>query len=62
MALMEALVNQRKNLILILVKKDPNFASVYITVKIIVIGLLTEKKSKSLKLMNLMLLVLEKSL
>ena len=46
---MEALVCQKKNSILTLVKQRQNFAEVNI-VTIIVIYLLTEKKSLSLKL------------
>ena len=49
LVLMEALVCQKKNSILTLVKQRQNFAGVYI-VTIIVIYLLTEKKSLSLKL------------
>ena len=42
---MAALVQQRKSLVLILVKQRQNFAWAYITIMIIVIFLLTEKKS-----------------
>ena len=45
---MEALVDQRKSLVLILVKQRQN-SRVYITIMIIVISVLTEKKSISLK-------------
>ena len=42
---MEALVQQRKSLSLVLVRQKQNFTSVYITFMIIVICLLTKKKS-----------------
>ena len=45
---MAVLVQQRKNLILILVKQTQNFAWVCIATMIIVICLLTEKKPTSL--------------
>ena len=43
---MEALVNQRKSLVLILVKQRQN-SWVYIAIMIIAISMLTEKKSIS---------------
>ena len=46
---MEALVHQRKSLVLNLVKQGRNFAWVYITIMAIVICLLTENKSLNLK-------------
>ena len=46
---MEALVHQRKKLVLILVNQTQNFAWVCIIMLIIVICLLMEKKSLSLK-------------
>ena len=49
MVLMEALVHQRKSLVLNLVKQGQNFGWVYITIMAIVICLLTEKKSLNLK-------------
>ena len=49
MASMEALVHQRKSLVLNLVKQGQNFGWVYITIMAIVICLLTEKKSLNLK-------------
>ena len=50
MILMEALVHQKKSLVLILVKKTQNFAWVCIIILIIVICLLMENKSLNLKL------------
>ena len=47
--LAEALVGQRKDLVLILVKQTQNFVWVSIIMLIIVIYLLMEKKSLSLK-------------
>ena len=47
--LMEALVHQRKTLVLILVKEAQNFVSVCIIMVIIVICLLMEKRSSRLK-------------
>ena len=49
MVSMEALVHQRKSLVLNLVKQGQNFGWVYITIMAIVICLLTEKKSLNLK-------------
>ena len=49
MVSMEALVHQRKSLVLNLVKQGQNFGWVYITILAIVICLLTEKKSLNLK-------------
>ena len=46
---MEDLVHQRKNLALILVNQTQNFVWVYIIMLIIVICLLMENKSLSLK-------------
>ena len=46
---MAVLVQQRKSLVLILVKQRQNFATIYITIMIIVICLIAEKKSISLK-------------
>ena len=48
--LMEALVHQRKHLVLILLKQTQNLAWASITMLIIVICLLMEKKSLNLKL------------
>ena len=50
MVLLEALDNQRKSLVLILVKKTQTFAHVCIIMVIIVIHLLIKKQSLSLKL------------
>ena len=49
MVSMEALVHQRKSLVLNLVKQGQNFGWVYITIMAIVICLSTEKKSLNLK-------------
>ena len=49
MILMTVLVQPRKNLILILVKQRWNFAWVCITIMLIVVCLLTEKKSVKFK-------------
>ena len=49
MMLMTVLVRQRKSLVLILGKKTQNFVWVWIAVTTIVICLLMEKKSVSLK-------------
>ena len=46
---MAALVQERKSLVLILLKQRQSFARVYITVVIMVICLLTKKRSISLK-------------
>ena len=50
MVLLEALDNQRKSLVLIVVKKTQTFAHVCIIMVIIVIHLLIKKQSLSLKL------------
>ena len=50
MVLLEALDNQRKSLVLILVKKTQTFAHVCIIMVMIVIHLLIKKQSLSLKL------------
>ena len=55
MILMEALVHQKKSLVLILVKKTQNFAWVCIIILIIVTCLLMENKSLNLKLTKKML-------
>ena len=47
--LTEALVHQRKNLVLILLKETQNFVWVYIVMLIIAICLLMEKSSLNLK-------------
>ena len=47
--LTEALVHQRKNLVLILLKETQNFVWVYIVMLIISICLLMEKSSLNLK-------------
>ena len=49
MLLMEALIHERKSLVLTLVRQTQNVARVCITILIIVICLLAEKKSLSLK-------------
>ena len=49
MIFMEALVHQKKSLVVALLKQGYNFAWVCITIMIIVKSLLTEKKSSSLK-------------
>ena len=49
MVLKEALVHQKKILVLILAKQTQNFAWVYIIMLIIVIGLLMENKYLNLK-------------
>ena len=50
LALMEALVQQKKSLVLILAKQTQKFAWVYIIMLVVVIGLLIEKKYLKLKL------------
>ena len=56
MVLLEALDNQRKSLVLILVKKTQTFAHVCIIMVIIVIHLLIKKQSLSLKLIKHMVI------
>ena len=53
--IMEVLVQQRKSSLLILIKLMQSFAWVYITIMVIVICLLTRKKSINLKLITKML-------
>ena len=48
LGLMEALVNQRKSLVLVLVYQTTNFAWVYVMMLIIIICLLMEKNSLNL--------------
>ena len=49
LVLIEALVHHKQNLVLILVAKTQSFARVHMTMLIIIICLLMEKKSLSLK-------------
>ena len=56
MVLLEALDNQRKSLVLILVKKTQTFAHVCIIMVLIVIHLLIKKQSLSLELIKHMVI------